>query len=381
MEDRRIYLIYLRRMLAAAACLFLIPVATSESMKVWFGELEPSQVVARQLENRDILYLSGLSQDVASYKLELAKAEHPEVIAIGSSRALQVRDFFFSKSFVNWGLAVRSVGQLEWATRAIVTLQPRPKLVIIFLDAWWFNERHQSAKDVYVLRQAHLSNIYRNTYVLIKNLFVGKLSNRDKRLGLGAIRSNQGFDYYGSFHYVAEVTGRAEPDVRFENTLRRIQTQDDRWIGGDEANHLAIERWRTATTELENNGVQVITILPPFSSVVVDKMRLSGNYGYLWRLAEQLGGSVLDYTDPRRLPAFSDCEFIDGSHGGEVLYARLLFDVAQQRPELALFLDTTRLGAWIDTNRGLAAPTTIRLHSGKAREIDFLRLGCAKERN
>jgi hypothetical protein len=378
MGERRTYRVYLRNMLAAAACLFLIPVAASELMKVWFGELEPPQIVARQLKTKDLLYLSGLSQDVAAYKLEIGKVEQPDIIAVGSSRALQVRDFFFTSSFANWGLAVRTVGQLEWATREIEKLPKKPKLVIVFLDPWWFNGNHQSGRDVYTLRRSHLSNIYRNAYVLIKSLSKDKLSNHTKRLGLGAIRSNQGFDYYGSFHYIARVTGREKADVHFETTLRRIKTQDDRWIGANDPNRYAIERWQAARQKLEDVGVRVVEILPPFSSVVVDRMRSSGLYGYAWKLAGEFGGRVLDYTDPRRLPDFTDCEFLDGFHGGEVVYAKMLLDVAEQREDLRSVLDIGKLRHWVTAHRGLAAPTTIRLYGDGVKESDFLHLGCSK---
>jgi hypothetical protein len=379
MDDPRTYRIYLRYMLAAAVCLFLLPFAASELLKIHFGELEPSEVVRRQLQSKDLLYLSGLNQDVAAYKLELAKAEMPDVIAVGSSRALQVRDFFFTAPFTNWGLAARTIGQLEWATREIARLPKKPKLVVVFLDSWWFNEKHRTGKDIYVLQQSHLGNIYRNTYVLTKSLFAGKRATGGKRLGLAAIRSNQGFDYYGSFHYTGRITGREKADIRFDNTLRRIDIQDDRWVGADDPNPFAIQRWQAARTELERAGVQVVEILPPFSSVVVDRLRSGGKHGYIWKLADQFGGRVLDYTDPRRIGDTSDCEFLDGFHGGEVTYAKVLLDAAKERPDLRPFVNIERLQGWVDANRGLASPTTIRLYGNGAREIDFLRIGCEKE--
>lgn len=378
MDDRRIYAVYLRRLLIAAACVFLLPVAASEFLKVWFSELPPATIVNQQLASTELLYLSGLSQDVAAYKLAMTQIEKPDVIAIGSSRALQVRDFFFNARFVNLGLAVRTVGQLEWVANEIKMLPKKPRLAVVFLDPWWFNGNYHSGKDIYVLRNSHLSNIYRNTYVLAANLFSRKRASSASRLGLAAIRSNQGFDYYGSFHYVARVTGYEKHDVRFKTTLRRIETQDGRFVGADEPNPLAIRRWQHAKRELETAGVRVVEILPPFSSVVVDAMRTNGRFGYVWNLADHLGSDVLDYTDPRRLPAVEDCEFLDGFHGGEVVYAMMLLDAAERKPALRSLLNIERLESWTAANRGMAAPTTISLFGNGAKEVDFLHLGCSK---
>lgn len=378
MEDQCTYAVYLRRMLAAAACLFLLPVAASEFLKIWFRELPPAEIVSRQLASKDLLYLSGLSQDVADYKLVMAQAEKADVMVIGSSRALQVRDFFFKAPLVNWGLAVRTVGQLEWVTREIAKLPKKPRLAIVFLDVWWFNGKYQSGKDIYVLQQPHLSNIYRNTYVLTKGLLSRKHTNSAKRLGIAAIQSNQGFDYYGSFHYVARVTGHEKHDFRFETTLHRIDTQNSRFVGADEPNALAIKRWQAAKAELELAGVHVVEILPPFASVVIDRMQSSGHYSYIWKLPGQLGKQVLDYTDARSLPEASDCEFLDGFHSGEVLNAEMLLDAAKRRPELRAVLNVEQLQAWSTAHRGFASPTTISLYGNGAKEVDFLRLGCSK---
>src|SRR3989442_1085433 len=83
----------------AAFSLFLIDI----------GELNLPSVVARQrASGNTILYASGVEADFYRYKSLLYADIRPEVTAIGSSRAMQVRAEFFNRPFMTWGGAAVS---------------------------------------------------------------------------------------------------------------------------------------------------------------------------------------------------------------------------------------------------------------------------------
>jgi hypothetical protein len=379
MTEQRTYAIFLRRLVIAAACAFALPFGISEGLKIWFGELPAAELADRQLKSKETLYLSGLDQSVNAYKLELTLRQNPAIIAVGSSRALQVRDFFFNESFVNWGLTVSSIAALDWAASEIIKLPQKPKLVIFFLDPWWFNPKFDNARDVFVPRDPQTTNIYRNTYLLGKRLFAKKPLTRANRLGIAAIDSNQGFDYYGSFHYISRITTGETFDIKFERTLRQIDTGDQRWIGAEEPNRLAIERWKSIKARLEQSGIAVVEILPPFPPSVTKRLHGKGNHAYIGKIGALLP-TAFDYMDSRALPDVTDCEFVDGIHGGEIVYAKALLSAAENNPALRQFLRTAALTNWTRMNAGNTSPATVAIHGEGAQEIDFLQMGCKKSR-
>lgn len=379
MSEQRTYAVFLRRVLVVVALGFGLPFGVSEGLKYWFGELSPAELAERQLASKKTLYLSGLDQNVTSYKLELTARQNPAIIAVGSSRALQVRDFFFNESFVNWGLLVSNIAALDWAASEIAKLPQKPKVAIFFLDPWWFNAKFDNARDVFTPREPRITNIYKNSYLLGKRVFSRKPLTKPERLGIAAIDSNTGYDYYGSFHYLSRITVGERDDVKFQRTLRQIDTLNQRWIGAAEPNPLAIERWKAAKARLERNGVAVVEIFPPFPPSIVDRFRQKGNHAYIEKISSQLGLKDFDYIDPRiRLSGATDCEFVDGIHGGEVVYAKALLNAAENNAALRAVLRADALRDWVKANQGNTSPGTLALYGNGAMETDFLQIGCKR---
>ncbi len=114
------YRSFITRVLSTALLVFLIPLALSEFLRGRFSEFEAADIAAIQAKSPDALYLSGLDQDVSGYKLELTKLRRPDIVVIGSSRAMQVRSEFLNGTLVNWGGVARTIGQLHWAAQEIV---------------------------------------------------------------------------------------------------------------------------------------------------------------------------------------------------------------------------------------------------------------------
>ncbi len=74
--------------------------------------------------------------------------------------------------------------------------------------------------------------------------------------------------------------------------------------------------------------------------------------------------------------ASNDCEFIDGFHGGEVTYARILRAMADRWPALLSYVNMERLNAAIRDWQGHALVPDERLTN--LPETDFMRFGCSK---
>ena len=79
---------------------------------IFAGELSLNHIMKRQFEDSKILFSSGINQDPYEYKFALLNKVKPEVVVVGSSRAMQVRQEFFSKKFVNLGGTVSNISQV-----------------------------------------------------------------------------------------------------------------------------------------------------------------------------------------------------------------------------------------------------------------------------
>src|SRR5688572_21386115 len=67
MSEQCTYAVFLRRLLIAAALAFGLPYGISEALKIRAGELPPADVADRQMKSKQMLYLSGLDQNVNAY--------------------------------------------------------------------------------------------------------------------------------------------------------------------------------------------------------------------------------------------------------------------------------------------------------------------------
>ena len=125
--------------------------------------------------------------------------------------------------------------------------------------------------------------------------------------------------------------------------------------------------------------MQVFVFIAPLSPRVLAAMRENPDaWPHLFRLREALaqrGIDALDCTDAGGL-ASGDCEFIDGFHGGEVSYARILRRMADRWPALLAYVDMEKLDAVIRDWSGHVLVPDARVTT--LPETDFMRLGCAK---
>lgn len=351
------------------------------------GELCVGCVVAEQVSDRKALYSSGVNQYFFGYKLRLMEAERPQVIAIGSSRAMQVRGRFFKSSFVNLGGGVSNVPELEALAASLRSDSVKAKYAIVFVDPWWFN-------GAYAESPSGIPNLQSPPEVvslpLVKAAMLAMTngnwlseSRHSSNLGIHSILTGEGFAKDGSYHYTSVLSGSDHNfgDVRFADTFDRIQHGNRRFQRGDHVDAPLLRRACTALRSINETVGAMVVIAPPFAVPVWSKMQ-SGGYGYIAEahagLAQCLGDVQFhDFSSGDRVPGGSDCEFVDGLHGGDVTYARMLVAVARDDLRLAGHVDQEFMQDFIAANAGHAGGLTTALFT-KGTEPDFLDIGCRK---
>ncbi|MDR1777799.1 MAG: hypothetical protein LBR31_08250 [Desulfovibrio sp.] len=359
------------------------------------GDVAAERAVETQAAQKFVLFGSGVSQDFVDYKLRLYEAVKPDIAVVGSSRVMQLRGSAFRRSYVNVGGTAGNLPVLRSTLDAILHLH-KPAAVILGLDFWWFMP--QWNKDPFE-NVPPTSGSYNYGFDSQKKpwdwLLDGKISLaefaaplwggfRDTRLGIMAQQTDDGFGPDGSWYYTGEITGRRRPfDFQFNDTLKQVSHGIKAFFRADSGQQGPAAEHLDALSEiycrLKARGVAVFVFIAPLSERVLAAMReREGGYPHLFGLRRALlerGIDALDFTDPQIIGS-NDCEFVDGFHGGEVTYMRILRAMADRWPALLAYVNMERIDAVIRDWKGHALVADERLTT--LPETDFMRWNCPK---
>lgn len=383
-----------RRFLAVAGAVFFMLCLGAPSASWLFlkgvGELSLPAVIEAQAEDPACLFGSGIEQDNFTYKLELYKKLRPETVVIGSSRVMQMRGRYFSGSFVNLGGATGSTVAFAHFVDEMMRVA-LPKLAIIGVDFWWFNPAYARHKNKFVVPlEAYAVTVDRlklpyywllEGKVGLKDMASMLAADREQcRFGIMAHQLSDGFASDGSYYQTSFVVGDRLPDQpHFDDELSRIGQGRDRFEWGDAVSRDDLERFSAAVGRLRSAGVDVVVFMPPLARPVYDAVMAGAErYRFLMELPDafrQIGLNVYDYTNPASVPT-DDCEFLDGFHGGEVTYARIVERLTEQEPKLRQATRARELRSVIETWAGYAMVANSAMTHKP--EVDFLRMGCFK---
>lgn len=313
-------------------------------------------------------YIIGYAYNESNYRyLKWAHLNyHPkyDVIALGSSRVLQLRDFMFNERFYNAGYTITSVNDFKPFLESVPESK-LPKTILIGLDQWMFNENWdqlRSFKDKSFWKKSYsptptfatLQNVY-------SDVFTGKYllphepdSAGISWVGLNATVNKKGFRNDGSISYGAEILGPHFkpvfiPDSVFDDTFRRIKGGVNRFEFGDKPNQRAYERLELFLRFCKEKEISVVGFLSPFAPKVYDKLQTTAKHKYMFDIFPQLqtlfqkrGYKVFDFTSAQSFGSHDE-EFIDGFHGGEVAYAKILLEIAKSDSALERHVDVSKL--------------------------------------
>jgi hypothetical protein len=352
--------------------------------------IPPSRAAARQ-ESEDVLFGSALFFRPVPYKLALYRQRKPDVAIVGSSRAIEFVRRGFTTSMVNMG-SMRDMAQIRALLQSMFAVH-RPKLVILTIDFWWFNSaRTEEVVDLQPDTVGPLSLVQLAKPFLwigkgkigIGDFIAGALSPgyEPSHIGVGAIYDHAGYDRDGAYDYGGVLRGR-EPhnDRNFKRTLRRI-TETHEHNKFNVRTPLDPEQWEEMVEIIqmvEAQGSELILIVPPVSKTIVDALAANGAPILLDQMNERLAGlrhPVFDFHDPTPLGS-SECEFLDGFHGGRVTYLRMLQAIVRSgKTGLGDYVDAEEIDRLIADNVGHAMLED-DMTPGEP-ETDFLELGCRK---
>lgn len=346
-----------------------------------------SDIVSEQIAKKAI-YGTALNQNNFSYKLELIKQTKPEIIALGSSRVMQFRSIFFEQSFISAGGGMNNLEEGFLFVNEMIKFH-KPKKVILGLDFWWFSKEregivdfkyHSNTGDVITKKKLFfpikLFNDNKFTYKELLSIMLGDDSNDItyyKNLGYQAIKSSNGFLQDGSYLYGKELFLSQSEDKLFENTLNRIELGLNGFEHNQTLSFESLKKLDDITNLFKNNNIEYIVIIPPLSQYInrridLNKDKYEYKYNFIKKL-EKIG--VINYENIFN----NDCEFIDGFHGGDVIYAKITQELYNKGLLTASSDHKSKLDKLIYENKSRAS---IKSNFFKLQEIDFLNLDCKK---
>jgi len=353
----------------------------------WIGEIGINRVVKQQLNDakKNTLFLSGLNHDFFSYKVELLKQSNPEIIILGSSRAFDVRQEIFKKNIVNMSGSVRGVNDLSLIRDLLSVNHSNVKLVIIYFDPWWLNKN--------VSTQGGINRIPYPEYLSFSTIFYSLKylshgnwimeSFKSNNLGIAAILNKAGFSGEGSLHRLEYLKDKENfYDKKFNFTFKSIDNNESVLKKSLEVDQFLLMKACKVINEINNMNFEVIIIYPPFANAVWKKMSNLKGYGYISNSYNDLRDcskniNFYNYLKINNSLKSSDCEFVDGTHAGDVLHARIIKDISTKNDLLRDVIDAKFVESFLSQEKGYAGAVTKKKFLNN-REVDFLDLGCDK---
>lgn len=331
----------------------------------WTGESRSVSSVLRQQtrSTREVLFGCRYREPASELKRRACTQLETDVLALGSSRVLQLRRPAFKDGvrFYNAGLGVNNL----WQFRPVLAMIPEgrePKVLLISLDHYYFN-RHWAEFRTTALMQLESTLDWGWTKAW-RDLRRGKFDlghllhppdTGADLLGIVARTFYAGFRSDGSYRSGPTLDDEkiTEPPD-FAEDLERIQNGNRRYEPALEVAPEALEELRAFLEEASRRNIHVCAFLPPYANTIWHRMTrdLWPRYQYLDALPGEVAEvcaaqdqSFFDFSALEYVGIDDDRQALDGFHGSEKAYTRMLVEMARRDPELARFVDLERCRA------------------------------------
>jgi len=277
------------------------------------------------------------------------------VLAIGSSRVLQFRDKMFNTSFYNAGYSISSINDFVPFLKSLPK-EKYPQYIIVGIDQWMFNKKWDNLSKIVSIETWSSSFSKIPNFKVIKNIWLDLIFNKTKliydgndnkeitKIGLNSYVNNSGFRNDGSFYYGSQIekllkNDSTASDFKYKDTFERINTGTKRFEYGESVNKDALNELDNFLNYCSCHDIYVVGFLPPFADKVNEKLKQS-KYNYIDEIMPKAQEFFNKYNF--ELYNFShlcdiesgDEETIDGFHGGELAYLKILIKMIESNSKL-----------------------------------------------
>jgi len=316
-------------------------------------------------------YFIGYAYNENNYKYlkwkELTSRKPQQVVALGSSRVLQFREEMFESSFYNAGFTISRITDFVPFLKSLPSIK-YPEVLIIGLDQWMFNENWDTISNIQTNESKWRDSFtkypristFRNVW---KDLFSGKYGfdilrkdsqNTIQKIGLNTFVNDKGFRKDGSNSNGAQIIKlqNGDPtanDFNFANTYLEIKKSIGVFHYGNQINPKALLELDNLLDFCKHHKIYLIGFLPPFADAVNERLEKSGKYVYMDSLYskskvifEKHNFELWDMTHLSKYQS-NDKETIDGFHGSEVSYIKMLIYMTENHSRLEAYTNLQML--------------------------------------
>jgi hypothetical protein len=362
------------------AVLFFLPLAVvfgTPALALWIGGefTSPDTVIARQIkDDRLVLHGPAYTNSASYVKMHELIRRRPDLLVLGNSRVMQFRRSFFRPEirFYNAGGTVAKIQHY----RAFLELLPPealPQTLIIGTDTAYyhlaFDKLDKDGFNVAWLREqltkyTEPGEVMHTRWRDVWTALIGgkvdvsqllTLRGLSTRIGFAAVCRGQGFRNDGSYKYGGiddDISDPRHRDHAFATTLKQVATGRGRFPWGDTPSEPALRETDALLDFCAAHGIQVIGFMPPHAHAVWDAMEALGpKYEYIRKLEPELrsrferrGFEFYNFSDFAMIGS-PDSDAIDGYHGSERTYLRLLIVMLERGSRLNAVADVSALRA------------------------------------
>lgn len=288
----------------------------------------------------------GYLDNDKAFKLRMSQRLKTDILALGTSRIMQFQGEWFNEdySFYNAG---GGVFRLDEMRVFLERLHYNPKILFVCLDQFFFKENWgdpRVANYNYEWKPAEI--ISTNLLVFFRDWMDHKIQidslNHTHHIGMNAVINNNGYRADGSYYYglIYKYPEKSE-DYQFKSVLSHLEDGEPRWDYCRTVNKEAKEELKNLIEYCKSHQILLVTYLPPFSPMVWQKMMSMGDdYGYMKVLSDELSplfdqvsSKFFSFNNGGELNS-SNCEFIDGFHGSNKTYLRMVLRMLEQDEDL-----------------------------------------------
>lgn len=308
-------------------------------------------------ERKDVFLGMAYSGPQRYMKLHSIIRRQPDIIAMGNSRSLPIRSFFFrdSSRFYNAGVSVATIKQYQYFLELIPD-SCKPKVILMSIDGFFFIRNWDDLaiddfSNEYSEQFSVSSYLLTNLSRIWTDVRLGKISINDlffapnQYIGLSAKVKKQGYRYDGSHYYGSEIPSLSDTVTRLKESYEFIEKGIKRFEYSDTVNPPAFVVLDKLLAYCKAHNIYVAGYFPSYAHGVYRKMQETGKYKYMDGLYGRVqpifgkyGYSFFDFNDIYSIGG-SDAETLDGYHISEKASLRLLIKLAEQDSMVRRYVD------------------------------------------
>jgi hypothetical protein len=331
------------------------------------GESWPMSRIAAAHQERDTLLIrKQYFGQPNSFKFHRVRSLKPEVICLGTSRSLQIRDIFFAPrkgSFYNGGGMLGTFADIHAYVAAVqVGDLPKSHVVIFCVEPWWIKSGLPPAKvswgndaqyaDSFFIPEAHITAMrmhLRESGIPWKGMgtvFSPAPHSGYPIIGAAALAKGVGFRHDGSYQYdpATIISFRTNPpfykDREAPPVIENLLNATDKFTPASSIDEKRVRSMIEDFKTLRGMGVEVLVLLPPWAKPCWDLVEQGRPEHAWWKgykndvpsSCHAAGFTCVGPSTPQD-HGLEDTTMWDGYHSSEVLMARIINDLAMKTPE------------------------------------------------